>query len=108
MYFVHDQAKLPMLVERRLYHSRIRGFKVTRVESNLVRVVRTTRANTAPLLKYNIIHSAAYERSIEVVVARAWNGLPKETRNIERISVFKSEMKKSLEDSIPKNTINMY
>ena len=97
-----------MLKDRRVYHARIRGFKVAGNILSRVPVLRTTRANRSPLLKYNTIHAASYERSLEVVVARAWNALSPENRSIEQISVFKKEMKDLMFKSIPKNTVNLY
>ena len=51
----------------------IRGYKISKSVNNVIQVLRTTQANKAPLLKYDTIHTASYGRSLEVVVARAWN-----------------------------------
>ena len=106
--YVHQETNLPMLIERRNYHARILGFKRSKFPTKCVSVNRQTRANQAPLLKYHLIHCAAYERSIEVDVSRKFNKLSPVIRSIDTIAEFKREMKIILKNTIPKNAKNVY
>ena len=98
---VHAKAKLPMLSQRRLYHTRLYGFKRSRKDMYKQEKVRFTRMSSAPLLKYSHIHCASYEKSVEVSCGREWNALNVKTRKIETFEEFKNEMKILLEQSIP-------
>ena len=106
--YVHQQAGLPMLNERRSYHAKIQGFKSAKKTENCATNAYRTRAFTAPVLKYNVIHTAAYQRSLEVYVSQTWNALNPDMRNTESISQFKKLAKKILADTIPKNRQNIF
>ena len=97
-----------MLDQRRIYHARVQGYKLTKHHENCAINPYRTRAFEAPVLKYNVIHTAAYERSIEVFVAQTWNALEPEMRNAESLSDFKKMAKKMLNNQIPRNKINLY
>ena len=95
-----------MLSERRKYHARILGFKYSKFEYLCVKPNRATRANQSPILFYSFIHSAAYEKSLEVFVAREWNRLVPDKREIDSLNKFKIQMKALLVATIPKNVLN--
>ena len=103
--YIHQEVKLPKLVERRKYHAQIVGFKRSRIEDFVTATVRQTRTNVAPVLNYRIIHCAAYERALEVYVSRIWNALKPEIRLTEDLKMFKILMKKELENTIPTNIV---
>ena len=67
-----------------------------------------TRAFDAPILKYNIIHTASYKSSIEVYVVQTWNALDPDMRNAESLSEFEKLAKAMLQERIPKNKVNLY
>ena len=99
--YVHQEASMPTLEKRRLYHTQLYGFKRSKLNSFIDVRPLPTRAADAPLLMYHLIHTASYERSIEVNVSQTWNKLPPIVRQTETLSEFKSLMKESLKDSIP-------
>ena len=106
--FIHQEANLPMLCDRRTYHAQIQGFKFSNDQKKCATNPYRTRAFEAPILKYNIIHTASYQRSIEVYVSQEWNELKADLRNSESISVFKKAAKELLQAKIPKNKQNIY
>ena len=104
--FVHQEANLPKLVFRRQYHAQIRGFRLIQVPAFVDHRPLRTRWALHPLLKYILIHSAAYQKCTEVYVAQTWNSLPPEVRGTDTFAEFKSQMKVSLLSTIPRNLLN--
>ena len=98
---VHGETKLPMLTERRNYHCKLYAFKRAQQEEYLAKKPRTTRFSSAPVLKYNIIHSASYENSPAVSLAQSWNALKPEIRNVIDPTVFKKKMQEDLLKTVP-------
>ena len=97
---IHKRAELPKLVDRRIYHAQVYGFKRSQKVELLNIRPRCTREALAPLLKYSNIILTSYEKSLEVFVAQTWNSLDKRLRNIVEISSFKNEMKSLMAQKI--------
>ena len=97
-----------MLSDRRVYHARILGFKRSKIDIFCKKNTRNTRASEYPILNYSTIKSAQYEKSLHVFVARCWNELDDRYKSCESLSIFKSEMKKLLEETIPKDKVNLF
>ena len=84
--FVHQEAGLPMLNERRKYHARIIGYKKSKIPRYCAYNRYPTRAFTATVLKYHTVHTASYERSLEVYISQQWNALTPDIRNLPTIA----------------------
>lgn len=97
---IHKRADVPKLIDRRVYHAQVYGFKRSQNIDFVDIRPRVTRLATAPLLKYETIHSAAYGKSIEVSTGQTWNSLDTNFRNLEEISEFKTQMKRILSEKI--------
>ena len=97
---IHRRAELPKLVDRRIYHAQVYGFKLSKKVELLNVRPRCTREALAPLLKYSNIILTSYEKSLEVFIAQTWNSLDRSLRNIVEISAFKKEMKVLLAQKI--------
>ena len=61
-----------------------------------------TRAHTGPTVKVTRSNCASYDRSVEYFGAVSWNALPPPSRNLETLSLFKSESKIKLRNLIPR------
>ena len=93
---IHVTSNLPKLLDKRVYHLQIYGFKKAQITKYTDIRPRQTRAATAPLLKYSHVILSSYEHSLEVVTAQTWNALRPEYRNIKEILKFKNTMKSLL------------
>ena len=99
---VHGAAQLPLLNDRRDYHVKLLAHKrVYSGKDNTRAVERVTRANQAPLLFYNIIHTTSYEHSPQVRCGQMWNDMPPEIRLIESVEEFKTKAKEVLDATVP-------
>ena len=99
---VHASANLPLLSERRSYHTKLLAYKRSRLGGRYIQVVnRPTRTNASPLLMYHTIHSAAYEKSPEVICSRLWNEQDPAIRATQTAEAYKILMKQLMLDSIP-------
>ena len=56
---IHGETLLPFLSQRRNYHCKLYAFKRAQLDKYLAKKVRETRFSSAPVLKYDIIHSTA-------------------------------------------------
>ena len=106
--YVHQEAKLPKLSDRRLYHAHVLGFKRA-VNPSFCNVhIRQTRNNEYPVLKYSHVKSSSYEKSLLVFVARSWNDLDNIHKSYDSLSKFIDAMKIILRNSIPSNQVNVF
>ena len=93
---LHQELKIPLLLNRREAHLRNFAYKRTKHAINLQVKVRETRANQAPLLKAYKPISKSWLNSVSSKTAQCWNRLPMEIRNIVDDKKFKKRTKMDL------------
>ena len=93
---VHKSTKVPYLSLRRQAHIRNYAFKRSKDDTYIEVMNRRTRLADAPILKCDLAHCTAYERSVKYKTAQSWNNLDVSVRNIVESQEFKLRTKTDL------------
>ena len=100
---VHAEAKVNFLEHRRLSHIYIEGHKRSTKDKYIRKMNVNLRCAKGILLKNNIPHCVAYQRSLEYTVSTLWNSLDPSKRNIRDRNSFKFLLKKEMRGLIPQD-----